>query len=261
MTTWVVGDVHGQARALSVLLDKMSITSKDRFIFLGDYLNKGPDAPSVIRMIRDLPNVRAILGNHDLHGLALYYGYKRSGQRGMGYDQINAQKDRDDLWAWLAQGELMVVDDHAKWIAVHAGLYPSWSLADIHRIIDIKSHYSWEQLLGDEVWRPEHAQHVGSDKDYLRNCIAICTMVRYIATSGALVWDEYRPPPQKGMRPWFEWSHGHDDYDVYFGHWAAMSGYHQPGFRQLDGGAAYGKILMAYAVDENQLLEVPISED
>ena len=261
MTTWVIGDVHGQAETLSVMLDKMSLSSVDRCVFLGDYLNKGPDAPAVIRLIKSLPNVRYVLGNHDLHGLAIYYGYKRSGERGLGYEQINRQADRDDLWAWLAAGELMLVDEDAKWIAVHAGLSPFWRIEDIQQILAIKSRYSWQDLLADDVCNPARVDQGESEIERLQVAVAICTMVRYMTLSGELVWGEYRPPPQQGLLPWYDFDRVLTDYNVFFGHWAAISGFYKPGFRQLDGGAAYGGKLMAFAVEENRLLEVPVVKE
>lgn len=67
--TYVIGDVHGEANKLTNLLQKLNITSSDTVIFLGDYVDRGPDSYQVIEQLLDLEkkcNCIFIAGNHDI---------------------------------------------------------------------------------------------------------------------------------------------------------------------------------------------------
>lgn len=68
MVTYVVGDIHGHLTALESLLESIPLTPDDRLIFLGDYVDKGPDVNGVLDLFSDLstrPNTIFIRGNHD----------------------------------------------------------------------------------------------------------------------------------------------------------------------------------------------------
>lgn len=63
---WIVGDIHGCARPLDRLIE--AVTERDRdavFLFVGDYVNRGPDSSGVVERLLRLPNARFCRGNHD----------------------------------------------------------------------------------------------------------------------------------------------------------------------------------------------------
>jgi hypothetical protein len=63
---WVIGDIHGMLRPLSALLNAVSGADPDaHFIFVGDYVNRGPDARGVIDLLLTLPRATFLRGNHD----------------------------------------------------------------------------------------------------------------------------------------------------------------------------------------------------
>ena len=65
MSTYVFSDVHGHRAALERALDRISPTSDDRFFCLGDMIDRGPDPIGVMRVVRALPGVCALMGNHE----------------------------------------------------------------------------------------------------------------------------------------------------------------------------------------------------
>lgn len=68
MATWVIGDIHGEAKLLNRILDTLSLGSKDMLITLGDYVNRGPDTPGVLDTLihaGKVCDVVALRGNHD----------------------------------------------------------------------------------------------------------------------------------------------------------------------------------------------------
>lgn len=65
---FAIGDVHGCAEELNELLDKLPLDSQSTIVFLGDYIDRGPDSKTVIQTIIDLSNkcnVVALKGNHE----------------------------------------------------------------------------------------------------------------------------------------------------------------------------------------------------
>jgi len=68
MRTLAIGDIHGHLRALDALLNSVGPKPDDRIVFLGDYVDKGPDVKGLLdRMVqlRERPNVVFLRGNHD----------------------------------------------------------------------------------------------------------------------------------------------------------------------------------------------------
>jgi serine/threonine protein phosphatase 1 len=70
---FAVGDIHGHSAALKALLkrltDEAKLSESDTLIFLGDYVDRGPDDEGVLELLKDLthhrPSTVALLGNHD----------------------------------------------------------------------------------------------------------------------------------------------------------------------------------------------------
>src|SRR3569833_2935250 len=128
MATYAIGDIQGCYDALRRLLDSLSFDpGKDRLWFAGDLINRGPQSLATLRYVRDLgDNAVTVLGNHDLHWLAVAHGGRR-GRRDT-LDDLAAAPARDELIDWLRRQPLLhVAGDTAL---VHAGLAPQWTLDD-----------------------------------------------------------------------------------------------------------------------------------
>ncbi len=69
--TIVIGDIHGELEALDRLLDRLpSLDAQDTMVFLGDYVDRGPDSRGVVDRVRALSEkaphkVVALRGNHE----------------------------------------------------------------------------------------------------------------------------------------------------------------------------------------------------
>jgi len=81
----VVGDIHGHAEALKELLYKMEYREKDgvwqhskrEVIFVGDYIDRGPDIRETLQLVKRMQEngkAIALMGNHEFNALA--YNYK-----------------------------------------------------------------------------------------------------------------------------------------------------------------------------------------
>ncbi|NIG88763.1 MAG: bis(5'-nucleosyl)-tetraphosphatase (symmetrical), partial [Serratia symbiotica] len=129
MSTYLIGDIHGCFTELQALLAQVSFKPQcDRLWLTGDLVARGPDSLEVLRFVRALgPAVRLVLGNHDLHLMAVYAGISRNKPK----DRLNAlleAPDADELINWLRYQPMIQVDDELKLIMAHAGITPQWDI-------------------------------------------------------------------------------------------------------------------------------------
>ena len=127
MSTYAIGDLQGCNASLEALLDKIGfVSTQDRLWFVGDLVNRGPGSLACLRFVRSLGDRAAVvLGNHDLHLLAVAEGVSTLGKRDTLQAILDAP-DRADLFDWLSRQKLIHVE--GRYLMVHAGLLPQWSL-------------------------------------------------------------------------------------------------------------------------------------
>jgi bis(5'-nucleosyl)-tetraphosphatase (symmetrical) len=80
VTRYAIGDVQGCNDELQALLARLRFTAdRDQIYFVGDLVNRGPASLQVLRFVRSLgDNAIVVLGNHDLHLLAVAHGARRN---------------------------------------------------------------------------------------------------------------------------------------------------------------------------------------
>ena len=119
--TIIVGDVHGCYTELVKLIEQVDYRPKrDRLIFIGDLINKGPDSKKVFKLYQQL-DAEAILGNHEWYLLEQHAGRKHK------WGGYNAMKDEfgksfTKLIKEITTWPLYIKEDH--FTAVHAGKVP-----------------------------------------------------------------------------------------------------------------------------------------
>lgn len=123
MSTYLIGDVHGCFDELQSLLAQVSFDpERDRLWLTGDLVARGPGSLDVLRYVRSLgPAVRMVLGNHDLHLLAVYAGISRNKPKDRITPLLEAP-DADELINWLRRQPVLQVDDELKLVMAHAAL-------------------------------------------------------------------------------------------------------------------------------------------
>ena len=79
MTRYAIGDVQGCHSELQSLLSRVAFRAdRDQLYFVGDLVNRGPESLQVLRFVRALgDNAIVVLGNQDLHLLAVACGVRR----------------------------------------------------------------------------------------------------------------------------------------------------------------------------------------
>jgi len=263
MTLYAVGDLQGCLDPLKCLLDEVRFDpAQDRLWLVGDLVNRGPQSLETLRYLYALrDSVVSVLGNHDLHLLAVAFGGAKLKKQDTLSD-ILAAPDRDELLHWLRHLPLIQHDAERNCVLVHAGLPPQWTLAqalslagEVEAVLrDDQTHVPFlEQMYGNEpaLWHDElHGQ------ERLRLITNYLTRMRFCSPEGQLEFKskEGLDSAPAGFAPWF--SHAHRltrDVRILFGHWAALKGRcATPNVEALDSGCVWGGDMTLLDVDGNR---------
>ncbi|MFZ5654022.1 MAG: symmetrical bis(5'-nucleosyl)-tetraphosphatase [Pseudomonadota bacterium] len=249
MAGYVVGDIQGCLDPLRRLLDSLAFDpAHDRLWAVGDLVNRGPASLETLRWLRGLGSAfETVLGNHDLHLLAVANGVRPAHPRDT-LEPVLRAPDRDELLAWLAQRPFLL---HAQGVVVvHAGIPPQWSLAtaaalaaEVEVVLRTNPGELLAGLYGDQPdWDPGLR---GPPR--WRAIVNALTRMRFCTETGALDLRTKTGPdqPPPGMLPWYahpgRLTRG---LDIAFGHWAALDGADcGPGLFPLDTGCVWGRRL------------------
>jgi len=252
----VVGDIQGCYSALMRLLDKAGFCEKKHvLVSVGDMVARGEDSHATLRFLRGLGKAfQAVLGNHDLHLLAVSQGIRQAKESDR-LSTLLASENLPDYVTWLRQWPLARrLDEHT--LIVHAGLYPQWSIDDAIRYSDEVSSVlrggDWSEFL---AMMHGNQSNLWSDRlaglQRYRFIVNACTRMRFIYPNLALEFECKESPEQVtgSILPWFNASNDKLTAKdrVIFGHWASLQGqtnHHQ--FVGTDHGVVWGGSLCGY---------------
>jgi len=273
MKTYVIGDLQGCAHEAGLLLDQIhTAAGRDvRILFVGDLINRGPDSLGALRRMKALleasgGRVETLLGNHDLHLLAVAVG-ARSMSRSDTLDAILAAPDRDALIDWLRRRPLaLAVEGH---LLVHAGVAPQWTAAQTMALAG-----EVETALRGEGWIDFLGQMYGNEPDRWDDGLTGIARLRCIVnalTRMRLCWPDGRMdfahkesdkgPVGSSLQPWFDLPDRRtQDVTVVFGHWSALGLVQRPNLIGLDSGCVWGGKLTAVCLEDRSLLQVDCPE-
>ncbi|MCB1007365.1 MAG: symmetrical bis(5'-nucleosyl)-tetraphosphatase [Acidobacteria bacterium] len=260
MATWAIGDVHGCFRTLRKLLKRIGFDSSvDRLWMTGDLVNRGPGSLETLEWAQELDErLTVVLGNHDLHLLAVAWGMATERSRDT-LKEVLKSKRRDELLDWLRRRPLVARQD--SHLLVHAGLLPEWTAKGAERIARVLE----DQLAGEGAallvgaYRDKGGEAEGFE---LRSLRAL-TMLRTLDGSGQPYRDFSGPPEEapEGCIPWFDHAERRSgDVRVVCGHWAALGLRVRPDLVALDSGCAWGGRLSAVCLDDGRIEQVSNSE-
>jgi bis(5'-nucleosyl)-tetraphosphatase (symmetrical) len=273
MKTYVIGDLQGCAHEARLLLDHISQDAQGdaRILFVGDLINRGPESLRALRGMKALSEssagkVDALLGNHDLHLLAVAVG-AQSVSRSDTLDEILAAPDRDELIEWLRHRPLaMFVDAH---LLVHAGVPPQWSaektMTLAHEVEAVLRGDGWAAFLGQMYGNePNRWDESLTGVPRLRCIVNALTRMRLCEPDGTMDFthkESDKGPDGSSLVPWFDAPHRRtSDVTVVFGHWSAMGLVLRPNLVGLDSGCVWGGKLTAVCLDDRALLQVDCPE-
>jgi bis(5'-nucleosyl)-tetraphosphatase (symmetrical) len=261
MAIYAIGDVQGCYDELMALLKQIEFNSDcDRLWFAGDLINRGPKSLEVLRFVKALGD-RAItvLGNHDLHLLALSQG-NRSHYKHGSLDAVMQATDRDELIDWLRHRPIMYHHEKRGYSLIHAGLPPQWDLTTARACArELESalrgpgfHDFCQKMYGNEpdLWRDDL-----EGMERLRFITNAFTRLRFCTPDGRLAMREKGAPGSQsnGSLPWFQIANRATRNDrILFGHWSTL-GYHESGNTWcVDSGCLWGGQLTALKLSKSK---------
>jgi bis(5'-nucleosyl)-tetraphosphatase (symmetrical) len=258
MARYAIGDIQGCCDELKALLARLEFSAdRDQVWFVGDLVNRGPQSLETLRFVRALgANATVVLGNHDLHLLALAYGSTRKMKDGDTLDAVLGASDRDQLLEWLLRRPLAVYDEPRGDFLVHAGLVPEWSPRDaaklareVEAVLRDDARTLFDAMYGNKPnqWDPKLR---GMDR--LRFVINVFTRMRYVGLDGTVDLKQKGAPgeQEEGLVPWFDApARASRDVRVVCGHWSTLGLKRRKDLLALDTGCVWGGALTAVNLD------------
>ena len=263
MSTYAIGDIQGCFATLQALLKKINFNRRtDTLWFVGDLVNRGASSLAVLRFVRDLgERAITVLGNHDLHLLALAAGATK-GKAGDTLAETLAARDCDELLTWLRGRPLLHVAE--RYAMVHAGLHPAWDWASAkHAAFEIETALcspDYVTLLGnmygDEptTWSAACAGAASARHRFVMN---VMTRMRVLTKAGALdlkFKGEADAIPDS-HEAWFDAPSARTtDQTLLVGHWSALGLRVSPSVVSLDTGCVWGRTLTAFRLEDGAII-------
>lgn len=255
MPIYAIGDVQGCFDSLKKLLTLIQFNpDRDQLWFTGDIVNRGPASLETLRFIKDLgDNAITVLGNHDLHLLAVAYGHRKIHHTQDTFHKVIKAPDFDDLIDWLRNRPLLHHDTTNNFTMVHAGLPPQWNLTRAQKCANevqqvLRSHMVDSFLANMYGNKPDLWSDNLRSWDRLRYITNSFTRIRYCDKEGR---EDFKSNRQIGTQPGhlMPWFHLPDrknkELKIIFGHWAALGLHLENNIYSLDSGCVWGGKLTA----------------
>jgi bis(5'-nucleosyl)-tetraphosphatase (symmetrical) len=256
---YAIGDVQGCYSELCRLLEKVNFDpAQDTLWFCGDLVNRGPESLQTLKFVKSLgSSALTVLGNHDLHLLALHHGVQKVNDFAS-LRKILKSPERDELMDWLQTQPLLHYDRRHKAVVVHAGIHPAWGLSKARKLAgEVETALRGEnaarffkKMYGNKPVK--WSDDLEGDKR-LRFITNVFTRMRYFDQAGKLDFTVNHSPRRylrNGLTPWFQMKATlRDDVRVLFGHWSTLPvGCYGRCFA-LDGGCVWGGHMVALRID------------
>ena len=261
MSTYVFGDIQGCYDELQALLSLIKFNeNNDQLCFLGDIINRGNKNLETVKFIMSLPDAQVVLGNHDLHFLAVATGTKKISKKDT-FNDILSSTELNEIMSWMRQQALIIYLQEFDSTLVHAGIPPNWSFKlamtyahEVEEILRSQQHVDFfKYMYGNEpaIWSDDL---LGWDR--LRVITNYLTRLRYCNQSGEMEFKHKTKIQPEGYQPWFEFNR-QETGKILFGHWAAIEGYTgKKNFLALDTGCVWGRKLSCYRLEDQQYFSV-----
>ena len=267
MALYLIGDVQGCDEALGRLLQKIDFSpSRDSLYLLGDLVNRGPSNAATLRRLMGLAgSAHCLLGNHDLHLLAVSQGVRKANPQDTCADVLQAP-DREALLTWLRQQAMAI--HTGRLLMVHAGVLPQWDVAQTlqlaHEVETVLRSPDWAQFMPHmyggmpNVW---HNSLAGADR--LRIVVNALTRLRYCDAQGAMDFSvkESAELAPAHLMPWFDVPQRRtQEVLLAFGHWSTLKSTRRNDVVCLDDGCVWGGFLSALRLPHAQVADFSQAE-
>jgi len=270
MSTYAIGDVQGCFNELLQLLDKINFDeTNDRLWFVGDLVNRGPASLEVLNFVMKLDeSAITILGNHDLHLLALAEEIVAPKKKDT-LASILTSPDKQELTAWVRKQPLMHHDKDLQVSMTHAGLPPQWEIdqalalaSEVTQVLTSDDYLSFLKVMYGNTPNTWDENLTGNDR--LRFIVNCFTRIRYLNDKNELNFSEKGAPGSQAnhLTPWFMVENRKSKHDkIIFGHWSTVhlgtiTDFMSYNVYPIDTGCLWGGELTALRLEDRLLFTV-----
>jgi bis(5'-nucleosyl)-tetraphosphatase (symmetrical) len=258
---YAIGDLQGCHAEFMALLGRIRFdAARDRLWLTGDLVNRGPKSLAALREVKALgAAATVVLGNHDLHLLAMAYAPKTVKKREPELEAVLDAPDAAELLEWLKARPLLHRERGISWTLIHAGLPPQWTLSlaercarEVERALREDPAGLLESMYGD---KPDRWSETLAGESRLRFSINCLTRLRVVDRKGRLLLSHKGTidDAPAGSLPWFRHPERATRSDAFvFGHWSALGYLAEQGIRCLDSGCVWGGALTALRLDREE---------
>lgn len=268
MARWAIGDLQGCCTEFDQLRLAIGFRpDRDQLWLTGDLVNRGPQSLAALRRARELDaNIVTILGNHDLHLLALAHVPGQRQRKSDTLTEILEAPDREPLLDWLLQRPLLHHDATHNDVLLHAGLVPQWNAAqaatlarEVTDALRSDPRRLLSSMYGDlpDQWNP-----VLEGMERLRFIINVLTRMRACTRTGRVDLRQ-KGPPEGLQPPWMPWfqvpGRAAAASRLICGHWSALGLLRRADIVALDTGCVWGGALTAVNLDDAEAPPVSVA--
>ncbi|RKZ36183.1 MAG: diadenosine tetraphosphatase [Gammaproteobacteria bacterium] len=266
MSTYAIGDIQGCYTELQQLLELIQFNpDKDVLWSTGDLVNRGPNSLEVLRFFKNLKErTIVVLGNHDLHLLAVAHGNSDYLGPKDTLTPILEAPDSEELLTWLRYRPFLHHAPDFGLTMIHAGIPPQWDLlqarqyaTEIEKILRGSKYKKYlANLYGDNPKKWSDKLTEWEKLRFITNCL---TRLRYCNAKGKLALKKKGAPTHDNEdKPWFWWSHrASRDMQIILGHWSTLGYYADNNVYALDTGCVWGGALTALRLEDKRVFTLP----
>jgi bis(5'-nucleosyl)-tetraphosphatase (symmetrical) len=272
MSTYIVGDIQGCFEGLGRLLMNVDFSPvNDRLIAVGDLIGRGTQPLQTLDYLHTLEDrFDTVLGNHDLHLLAIYAGIRKAKPDDNLDTLLSSSKLKTHI-NWLRRKPLALMADQDT-LVTHAGLYPEWSVKKALKVsLEVSEQLQakdWKKFLANMYGnQPSTWQKSLLGAERLRFIVNAMTRMRFIENKNKNELDfNCKTSPDQApdnLTPWFKVDNKKlgSNQKIVFGHWASLNGNtHLQQFCGLDTGYVWGQDMTLLDLSSDRLHSVTYQE-
>ena len=262
---FVIGDIQGCYKEFKSLIKLIDPNKENKFFCVGDLVNRGPESEKVIEYVLE-NKIKSVLGNHDLHLMAILMGVKEHNDKKDTMHKILNKNKSIEIIEHLLTFPFAKVLSHQnkKSLVVHAGILPTWSLNDVlaandELLTSLKADP--EKFLSTMYGNRRKAISKSTNKKNRRRYLVnVFTRMRFITSRNKLdLQTKIKKTSKEQYQPWFSYKHKSlkELDNIVFGHWAALNGVtNHSKIKGVDLGCVWGGSLAAINVNDKSIITV-----
>ncbi len=262
---FIIGDIQGCYKEFRNLIKLIDPNKENKFFCVGDLVNRGPESEKVLDYVLE-NKIKSVLGNHDLHLMAILIGAKKHNKKKDTMTKIinkNKAVEIIDYFSRFPFAKVISINNK-KTLVTHAGVLPSWTLKDVleaneELIYSLKTDP--EEFFGTMYSdRSKAISKSTNKKNRRRYLINVFTRMRFLSSNNKLdLQTKVKKSGSNKFKPWFTYEHKclRDIENIVFGHWAALNGVtNHNNIKGIDLGCVWGGSLAAINIKDKSIITV-----